>query len=347
MNNKILLSIVIPTYNRASFLETTVGCFTSQIKKDGLESEVEVIIANDASKDATSALVDRIDAQYGFVRGFNHPQNLGFSGNVEFLMKKAEGEYVVICGDDDLVRDGAIVRILKYIKEKGPNFILMNTTNMVSLDNANIDIKITQENRLNIFEDIFVENFQRDHELLKPAHNWLYLTNFITANVFRKDLFESELAAARKHVRAENAYAFQGQIIIGIAKHGRLLVISEPLVLHRKTEPNWTADAEGIFIIDIFDSVEISRLIKEYIPGEYKKYKKLLAAFVIDDFILEIKKRMEVLNIRKYALIAFWKNIDCFPENIKLLSITIAPKLVAYVAPKLQTYKKLIKINQS
>lgn len=340
MNNTIILSVVIPTYSRMSFLETTAGCFIDQINANGLRDTVEVIIANDASKDATSALVSRLDSEYEFVHGFNHPKNLGFSGNVEFLLKKARGKYILICGDDDLIKDGAVAYILKCIAEKDPNFILINTSNVISIDNANRNLKTIQENRLNIFNDIFVENFQKDRDLLRPAHNWLYLTNFITANVFRKDLFESELAAVRKYVRPENAYAFQGPIIAGISKYGRLLVISSPLVLHRKTEPNWAADTKGIFFIDLFDSVEISSLIKKYIPDEYKKYKKLLAAFVMDDFILEIKKRMAILNIRKYALIAAWKNIDCFPENIRFLAVAAAPKSVAYIAPKLRAYMK-------
>ena len=343
MSNDILLSIIIPTFNRVSFLETTVNCFVDQIKADRLESAVEVIIGNNASEDATSAFVNNIKAQYDFINGFNHPRNLGFSKNVEFLLKEARGKHILICGDDDLLRNGAIAYILKCIEEKKPNFILINTSNILSLDNANRDFKIILENRLKISKNIFMENFQRDRGLLKPARNWLYLTNFITAVVFKKDLFEAELVNARQYIRPENTFAFQGPIIIGISKYGKLLVIAECFVLHRKTEPNWIDEnAQAIFFMDLFYSTEISVLIKKYMPDEYKKYKKLYATFIMEEFMIEIKRKMKIPTIRKFAWIAFCKNFDCFPENIKFLSMVAAPKLITRVAPRLQAYKKLI-----
>ena len=288
---KKILSIVIPTYNRVNFLKTNVELLINQIKTAKLENIVEVIISNDASKDETADFINHINKSYDFLRGFNHIKNKGFSKNVEFLISKSVGEYVLICGDDDLIIDKAITRILDKIKKKKPNFILINTSNIISIDDANKNIRTVSENRLNIDKDIFVEDFKKDSKILDSARNWLYLTNFITANVFKKDIFISKEIDARKFVRKENAYAFQAPIIIGIATLGRFLIISDCLVLHRKTEPNWTADYQGIFVIDILDSTEISKLIKNYIPNEYKKYKKLYAGFILDDFILEIKRR--------------------------------------------------------
>ena len=216
---------------------------------------------------------------------------------------------------------------------------------MLSLDNANRNFKVVLENRLKIFKNIFVENFQRDHELLKPAYHWLYLTNFIGAVVFKKDLFELELANAKQYIRPENTFAFQGPIIIGISKHGKLLIVSGCFVLHRKTEPNWIDEnTKGIFFMDLFDSTEISRLVKEYMPNEYKKYKKLYATFIMEEFMLETKRGMKIMNIRKFAWIAFYKNLDCFSENMQFLSMVMAPKLVTYIAPKLKVYKKLMKL---
>ncbi len=333
---KKILSIVIPTYNRVNFLKTNVELLINQIKTAKLENIVEVIISNDASKDETADFINHINKSYDFLRGFNHIKNKGFSKNVEFLISKSVGEYVLICGDDDLIIDKAITRILDKIKKKKPNFILINTSNIISIDDANKNIRTVSENRLNIDKDIFVEDFKKDSKILDSARNWLYLTNFITANVFKKDIFISKEIDARKFVRKENAYAFQAPIIIGIATLGRFLIISDCLVLHRKTEPNWTADYQGIFVIDILDSTEISKLIKNYIPNEYKKYKKLYAAFILDDFILEIKRRKDKLSIRKFASIAFYKNIDCFPENIKFLLVAIAPKISAYIATKIR-----------
>ena len=337
MKSNITLSIVVPTYNRASFLETTINCFVDQIIANKLENEIELIISNNGSNDDTRLFINKAKTQHSFIQGFNQSHNLGVSKNIEFLLDKATGEYIWICGDDDLLRDGAITQILKCIGEQQPNFILINTTNIISLDNANRNLKVVLENRLNISKDIFIENFQRDSELLKPARNWLYLTNFIGADIFKKKLFESSIIGARQYVRPENTFAFQGPIIVGISNYGKLFVISKCLILHRKTEPSWMDDnSNAIFFMDLFFSTEISKLVKKYMPSEYKQYKKLFANFIMDEFMLETNRGMQTMKIRKFAWIAFYKHLDCFPENIKFLSMVAAPKSVTYVIPKLK-----------
>ena len=71
-------------------------------------------------------------------------------------------------------------------------------------------------------------------------------------------------------------------------------------------------------------------------PSEYKQYKKLFANFIMDEFMLETNRGMQTMKIRKFAWIAFYKHLDCFPENIKFLSMVAAPKSVTYVIPKLK-----------
>ena len=64
----------------------------------------------------------------------------------------------------------------------------------------------------------------------------------------------------------------------------------------------------------------------------------------MEEFMLETKRGMKIMNIRKFAWIAFYKNLDCFSENMQFLSMVMAPKLVTYIAPKLKVYKKLMKL---
>ena len=90
--------------------------------------------------------------------------------------------------------------------------------------------------------------------------------------------------------------------------------------------------------------MEICRLLKDYIPSEYKQYKKLQAAFITKGFMVETEKGVD---IRKFAWDALLKHLDCFPENIQFLSMIIAPKFITNTAPKLRKYKKyLTKINK-
>ena len=341
----IILSILIPTYNRVGFLETTVEYFIQQIVKDGLENRVEILIGNDDPKDSdTVVYTNQLSYKHNFVHCWNHPKNLGLSQNVEFLVKEAGGEYILISGEDDLTKEGALKYYIDCIREKSPNYILVNTSNIISSDNANRDFKIVLENRLNIHENIFMEDWDKDGYLLKPARNWLYLTNFLTAVVFKKNLFQSELNNAKKYIRPENVWLWQAPNIIGIKKYGRLLVIAKCFVLCRNNENHWGVnDVRGSYFINLFDSIGITKIIKDYMPSEYKKYKKLYASFVMKTFTLETEKGKD---IRKFALIAFRNNFDCFPENIQFLAMSIAPKLIIQNNSKLRTYKKFIFDNE-
>ena len=313
-----------------------VTCLINQIKKGGLEEAVEIIIGNDASRDQTDNYIDEIKKQYKFVRGFNHQKNLGLSKNIESLLKEALSEHILICGDDDLLREGAIEYFIKCIKEKNPNFILVNTSNMISLDDANHNFKIVLENRLNISKDVFVEDFQRDYKMLSNINNWMYLTNLLPSVIFRKDLFLEEEASAKKHLRSENLYLWQAQVLIGISKYGRFLIIAKPFVLHRKNETSWTQDSRSIVFFNIFDNEEVANVIKEYIPSEYKNYKKLYAAFTMGGLMLDT---LHGKDIRNFAWITLSKNLFYFPENLQFLSMVIAPKLITKISPVLRQFK--------
>lgn len=340
MEKKILLTLGITTYNRVKFLETAVNNYIKQIIDNGLEEEVEIVISNDASPDDTYKYVNKVNDEHKFVRGFNHQKNIGVTQNIEWTVNEARGVYIQLCGDDDLMRDGAIAYFVKTIKDKGPNYIIVNTSNIHSLDEGNKKYNIVLENRLNIHKDIFMEDYQKDYEVLKPTNNWLYLTNFITAMIFRKDLWQSEMENSKKYVKPKNVFLWQAPLIIGISKYGKLLLISECFILCRKNPTdNYVNDPRGRYYINLFESIEISRLVKVYMPSEYKKHKKIYSAFITNTFMLEVKRNK---NIRKFAWIAFLNYCDIFPENIQFLSMAIAPKLITTTAPKLREYKKLI-----
>ncbi len=334
MKENILLTIAVTTYNRRKFLETNVNRSIEQIISAGLESEVEIVISNDASPDDTSKYVDEITAKHNFVRGFNHTKNLGVTKNLEWTVEESRGTYVQLCGDDDLLQDGAIASFIKSIKEYRPNFVLVNTNNIHSLDDSNQKYKVVLENRLGINKNIFVENLEKNIELLKNTKNWLYLTNFITAVIFKKDLWQKELQTSKKYVKPENVFLWQAPVLIGIQKYGKLLLIAESLVLCRKNPTdNYVLDPRGLYYINLYESIEISRLIKIIIPAEYKKHKKLYSAFIMSSFITELEKGKK---IRKPAWDAFISYVDCFPGNIKFLATAISPKITIYLLNKLR-----------
>ncbi len=90
-----VVSIVVPTYNRAGLLKETLDAIFSQTFTD-----FELIIVDNMSEDGTEEYVRSI--QDPRVRYFRNPNNGVIAVSRNFGIKKSRGTYVAFCDDDDL-----------------------------------------------------------------------------------------------------------------------------------------------------------------------------------------------------------------------------------------------------
>lgn len=110
----IKLSICIPTYNRASYLQETLENVFSF--KEASLPQVEVVVCDNNSPDNTQEVLAEFAEKYSNLRCFKNPQNIGFDGNMTEVFNQARGEYCLVLGDDDAFTNGAIARLLEDIK---------------------------------------------------------------------------------------------------------------------------------------------------------------------------------------------------------------------------------------
>jgi GT2 family glycosyltransferase len=90
-----LVSVVVPTYNRAYCLERAVDSALGQS-----HSDVEVILVDDGSKDDTRALVERRYGGEPRVR-YHYQKNTGISGARNTGLGLVRGDYVALLDSDD------------------------------------------------------------------------------------------------------------------------------------------------------------------------------------------------------------------------------------------------------
>jgi acetyltransferase-like isoleucine patch superfamily enzyme/glycosyltransferase involved in cell wall biosynthesis len=112
----VVLSICIPTYNRASFLQQTLASIVSQqafIDSD----EVEVVISDNCSPDETEAVAARFVAAWpGKVRYFRHDPGIPADENFAAVLSHGRGQFLKLHNDNLQIRDGSIAEIVKVIK---------------------------------------------------------------------------------------------------------------------------------------------------------------------------------------------------------------------------------------
>lgn len=114
INQSLVLSITIPTWNRASFLTETLRQLASELKYlDPLA--IEILISDNASTDATQNVVEYWINEGLLLRYIKNEVNIGGDANVAQCFNLARGKYVLILGDDDVFVDGALKLLMELL----------------------------------------------------------------------------------------------------------------------------------------------------------------------------------------------------------------------------------------
>jgi glycosyltransferase involved in cell wall biosynthesis len=90
------VSVVVPTYNRAGLLPRALDSALAQTFGD-----LEVLVVDDGSTDATAALVNGYAARDGRVRYLRQPENAGVSAARNRGLREARGALVAFLDSDD------------------------------------------------------------------------------------------------------------------------------------------------------------------------------------------------------------------------------------------------------
>lgn len=111
------ISVCIPAYNRYTYLKPLLDSILSQ-DYQGLE----IVICEDKSpqrkliREVVEKLIDISKIGKDKIKYFENEKNLGYDGNFRNLLNKASGDYCLFMGNDDILANGAIERILSVIK---------------------------------------------------------------------------------------------------------------------------------------------------------------------------------------------------------------------------------------
>jgi glycosyltransferase involved in cell wall biosynthesis len=107
-----LVSICIPTYNGATFLQEALDSIKAQTYNN-----IEVIVSDDASSDNTLSLVEKFKKEVNFpVFVYNHdPKGIGANWNNS--VKKSNGDYIKFLFQDDVLMPTCIERMVDVAKK--------------------------------------------------------------------------------------------------------------------------------------------------------------------------------------------------------------------------------------
>ena len=215
-----VLSICIATYSRGKFIGETIESILCQ-----LVAGVELIVVDGASPDDTSEVMVRYASRHPDIRYFREQENTGVDGDYDKAVGYATGEYCWLMTDDDLLRPGAVDRVLNELH--GPNDLVIVNSEVRSAD---LSI-LLQPRRLDFTNDRSYSSNESEAFFAQCAR---YLS-FIGCVVIRRELW-----LARERVRYYGSLFIHAGVIFQKPLVNSVHVIAEPLIQIRFGNAMWT-----------------------------------------------------------------------------------------------------------
>jgi glycosyltransferase involved in cell wall biosynthesis len=280
-----LLSICIPTYNRANLLRETLAHLHEVCSDD-----VEIVISDNCSGDDTQDAIRAFAPRFAHFRAFRQTENRGGITNFAAVMSAAGGKYLYPLCDDDRIYFPALMAAVA-VMEEGPGIAgVFGGYEEWFPSGRLLPVKPVEERT----------DFAQ-HEHMKLLARFTLLWN----PVCRTDIYRRFYMVDR---RSFGMWELAGALL----KHGRISVIPEILYKHAHTEPrmefelteNWYHDAYRAgfecFVgqVGSVDSAEIAAFIASRTVPAYTQGQRF--AMLKRDYLTA---RHFVLRARAYGLI--------------------------------------------
>ncbi|MFM7365997.1 MAG: glycosyltransferase family 2 protein [Cuspidothrix sp.] len=270
-----LLTIAIPTYNRAKLLDKQLDWLAKAIK--GFESECEIIVSDNCSKDDTQKIIKKWQLLLSNVTFHNNknPENVGVMRNIAYCINAAKTKYVWTISDDDRIGDQTIDYIIKtLIQEPDLSLLILNfscrhevtnellydrcyknATGKTEINGKAVFEKCIQENRSGIQlmsaevykTELAQSALKRWPDGVKNLDYQVYLTAFcafygsvkISKEAYLENAFGTSHWMLKPKLLLQMQYTYSPQVNIKLIEIGYSKAFCHQLVRQHFYENNW------------------------------------------------------------------------------------------------------------
>lgn len=121
------LSVLVPVYNVEAYLRECVESVMQQLQQlqGTAETQIEVLLLNDASTDGSAQLAQQLRQQWpDTIQVMAHTHNQGLSAARNTLIEHARGQYLWFLDSDDCMEPGAIAALQQVVHNHQPDLVL-------------------------------------------------------------------------------------------------------------------------------------------------------------------------------------------------------------------------------
>jgi glycosyltransferase involved in cell wall biosynthesis len=216
--NRPLLTICIPTYNRAAALKRLLEPLHEQL---GAATDVVVQVSDNASPDETAGVLAEMSGRMPTLRVHRQETNIGPHRNMRWLIANAaDAEYLWLIGDDDEPQPGAVAHILELLRTHGPVWLHLPHRFV------HPDGRIKVESRRPAAPEVYAD----------PGRMWVAQTHwltFLSASIVRTDaLRRAEATSASENMYFPMIWFFE-------ASADGPCVVADRLLVSGSTDISW------------------------------------------------------------------------------------------------------------
>lgn len=159
MTSYPLVSVCMITYGHEAFIAQAInGVFIQETN-----FEIELIVANDCSPDATDSVVQNIldtHPKAHIIKYTKHPKNIGMMPNFVYALSQCRGDYIAFCEGDDYWTDPLKLQKQFDFLKGNPDFVIHSgNAKILSTCSSNNQLQVkSNEDRVFTIEDFLVSN---------------------------------------------------------------------------------------------------------------------------------------------------------------------------------------------
>ena len=145
MNNKELISVIVPIYNAEMFLDK---CISSILKQT--YTNLEVILVDDGSKDSSLLMCENYKKKDSRIK-LIHQDNMGLSAARNVGLDNMSGDYCVFVDADDEILETMIEELYNLLKEYDADISVCNYLNIY--EGEDYVLKQPSTTKIDVYED--------------------------------------------------------------------------------------------------------------------------------------------------------------------------------------------------
>ncbi|MBW4632556.1 MAG: glycosyltransferase family 2 protein [Iphinoe sp. HA4291-MV1] len=257
---KKLLTIAIPTYNRAELLDKQLAWLAQAIKD--LDSNCEIFVSDNCSTDNTQEVIKKWQTNLSHItfKSNRNSENIGVMRNIIHCLKSATTKYVWTIGDDDPIQNRAVAYVINKLKQyEDLSLLFLNFSGRNQITGEPVHPPTIVGNR---WFDVDSEDGSGDAKAIFEHcfSKSIGAVIFLTASVYRTDLVQRALQIWQE---ADNNWISLAYLAGYCAANGRTIVTKDTYVECIVGVSYWQKDPKSALLMQYKHQSEVLMKLEE------------------------------------------------------------------------------------